>query len=543
MRKIAMMTAALGVLALALPAQAKDVALVIGNSDYRGGPDVRDADDLKRSAEALTAGGFEVISAIDAESPDIQVALTRFLAEAEDADSITVILAGRFAHTSRESWLLPTDARQTSLANLGGALPVSALLSVLETRPGRALLILGDEDRDREIAPFLSEGAGEIPAPQGVMILTGTARSVAAFGEDTFERPDRPLVPEATRYGLEVSGYAPLDWTLEAGGGGAPAPRESADERGWREAQERDTLEAYQDYLRRFPDGPNAEAAQARIAELTPDPAAEAQATEEALGLNREERREIQRDLSLLDYNTRGIDGIFGRGTRTAIANWQQANRFDATGYLTREQVTTLDAQAGRRAAELEREAEARRAEEERADRVYWDETGARGDEDGLRAYLERYPDGLYADVAEARLAEHEEERRREASFQERDMWDWARNQDTVRAYREYLDRYPGGVFAEDARDRIRELSDDDRSEEIRQAEAAEAALNLSTTTRRIIENQLDRQGYEPGPVDGEFDDQTRRAIRRYQRSQGFEVTGYLNEGLVVRLLAESIFR
>ena len=50
----------------------------------------------------------------------------------------------------------------------------------------------------------------------------------------------------------------------------------------------------------------------------------------------------------------------FGRGTRTAITDWQKAQGFDATGFLTAEQITRLDAQAERRAAELEAEAETR---------------------------------------------------------------------------------------------------------------------------------------------------------------------------------------
>ena len=64
--------------------------------------------------------------------------------------------------------------------------------------------------------------------------------------------------------------------------------------------------------------------------------------------------------MTLLDYNTRGIDGIFGRGTRAAISSWQTANSTDVTGFLNTDQITRLDAQAERRAAELEAEAERR---------------------------------------------------------------------------------------------------------------------------------------------------------------------------------------
>jgi peptidoglycan hydrolase-like protein with peptidoglycan-binding domain len=41
--------------------------------------------------------------------------------------------------------------------------------------------------------------------------------------------------------------------------------------------------------------------------------------------------------------------------------------------------------------------------------------------------------------------------------------------------------------------------------------------------------------------VDGEFNAQTRRAMRNYQRDRGLEVTGFLNESTLVRLLADTL--
>src|SRR3712207_8103896 len=56
--------------------------------------------------------------------------------------------------------------------------------------------------------------------------------------------------------------------------------------------------------------------------------------------------------------------------------------------YLNREQIERLSGQAARRAQQLEAEAERQQQAAQRADRAYWEETGARGDEAGLRAYL-----------------------------------------------------------------------------------------------------------------------------------------------------------
>ena len=43
--------------------------------------------------------------------------------------------------------------------------------------------------------------------------------------------------------------------------------------------------------------------------------------------------------------------------------------------------------------------------------------------------------------------------------------------------------------------------------------------------------------------MDGRFDADTRRALRNYQRDRGMEVSGYLNERTLVRLLADTLGR
>lgn len=60
------------------------------------------------------------------------------------------------------------------------------------------------------------------------------------------------------------------------------------------------------------------------------------------LGLSRSQKAAIQAALTQQGYDTRGIDGAFGRGTRNAIASWQQANGMQATGYLTAAQADSL---------------------------------------------------------------------------------------------------------------------------------------------------------------------------------------------------------
>lgn len=63
---------------------------------------------------------------------------------------------------------------------------------------------------------------------------------------------------------------------------------------------------------------------------------------EDALELTKTDRRELQRRLSLLDYNTRGVDGVFGPGSRKAIQAWQTDNDIPPSGYFDANQIARL---------------------------------------------------------------------------------------------------------------------------------------------------------------------------------------------------------
>lgn len=73
-----------------------------------------------------------------------------------------------------------------------------------------------------------------------------------------------------------------------------------------------------------------------------PQQASPAERSEKALGLSRENRRAIQRGLGDAGHYGGAIDGLFGPGTRRAIASWQRANGLTASGYLTAGAVAAL---------------------------------------------------------------------------------------------------------------------------------------------------------------------------------------------------------
>ena len=83
--------------------------------------------------------------------------------------------------------------------------------------------------------------------------------------------------------------------------------------------------------------------AEARGSENSGDRAAAVD--EDLLGLTRAERTTLQQRLIQLRYLSDGADGIFGATTRRAIARWQGDNGLSETGYLTAEQVRSLQQQ------------------------------------------------------------------------------------------------------------------------------------------------------------------------------------------------------
>ncbi|WP_194097440.1 peptidoglycan-binding protein [Marivivens aquimaris] len=531
-------------------AMADDAALLLGNDSYERLGRVTRGSNVLEASDGLEALGFDVITLRNGRADTTRDALTSFADLADGADRIVVALSGRFAHDGDRNWFLTSESAEPRLFTLGAqAVSVDSLLNVLAEAPGRALLLIGDESEGSQFGKWLASGTIEGSIPQGVTIATGRPRDVAAFANDVLSQPQENIAPYFEDYSLTVTGYAPDTMVfMPQRPSTVPEPPQptnrdnGAEQALWEGSRALDTAEAYRNYIRRFPNGEHAEEAERLIAEILAEPNRDARMAEEDLNLSRDARREIQRDLSLLDYNTRGIDGIFGNGTRQAITNWQQQNGYSQTSYLTEEQIARLDAQASRRAAELEAEAERRRQEAERLDRAFWEETGSKGDEPGLRAYLERYPDGNFAEVATERLAAIEEDKRAAAAAEDRNAWDKARDADNMAAYQDYLSAYPEGDFVGEAQARIQEITDEREQQSSNEAaRAEEEALGLNGLTRRLVETRLAQMELNPGPVDGNFNGQTRRAIRRYQDQNGLPVTGFLNEATIVRLLADAV--
>ena len=553
MRRLAIIASLLASSAMADPA-----ALVIGNADYsalRDLPDARDAADI---ADDLEAAGFAVTRAQDADGPGLSNAAARFAQSLERVrgdEPVAVILAGHFAAVGGTTVLVSARSGGVNAQAVPWSLSLDMLRDLMTATEGDGprLMVLGSGSEGggtnmvrSGLGAFEADGltfisgdigdaldAAELLAEPGETFTRRNARRLGV----TYDGPSRfGLVAEERRPAPVIDRPAVPAHVIET-----PRPAQSsagqAEREYWATVERFDTRTGYEAYLNRYPNGAFASTARARLTAISDDPLRAPRQAEDALALNREQRRGIQADLVTLGFDTRGVDGIFGAGTRAAIRSWQSREGAQETGYLDAGQIATLDRQAARRQAELDIEAERRRAQIQAEDRSYWNETGRGRDEGGLRAYLERYPDGLFAEQAEANLAAIAEENRAATAAQDRAAFERAQQVGTAEAYRRYLAAFPQGAYVADANARLQEAQVD------QQALAGERALGLDGIGQRLVETGLRQAGYDPGAVDGNFDEATRRAIRRYQRDRGLPVTGYMNQAIVVRMVAESFLQ
>ena len=108
-------------------------------------------------------------------------------------------------------------------------------------------------------------------------------------------------------------------------------------------------------------------------------------------------------------------------------------------------------------------------------------------------------------------------------------FWESVKDSDNPADLQAYLDRYPDGVYAALARNRLQALQGaaaPAASEET--AKSVEAALGLGIRERRLIQLGLAAEGFDPGDADGLFGRKTRGAIGRWQSSRGEEATEHL---------------
>jgi hypothetical protein len=118
----------------------------------------------------------------------------------------------------------------------------------------------------------------------------------------------------------------------------------------WRSIKDSNKTEELNAYLTNYPNGTFKSLALARIASLQDGPSTATrnlttgidpatfteeanQTTEDQIGLDKGQRRDVQRRLTGLGFDTR-VNGKFDEATRAVITRWQAARGYPRTGFL-----------------------------------------------------------------------------------------------------------------------------------------------------------------------------------------------------------------
>ena len=144
---------------------------------------------------------------------------------------------------------------------------------------------------------------------------------------------------------------------------------------------------------------------------------------EEGLSLDRAARRQIQQGLAAGGFDPGGADGLFGPRTRAAIRRWQSSRGARSTGYLDGASAEALrstgeagpavaaaapSAPAAVPAAQQSSPASAPSASPASSaelEGLFWQSIMNSTNPAEFEAYLNRFPNGLFSELAQARLA------------------------------------------------------------------------------------------------------------------------------------------
>jgi Caspase domain/Putative peptidoglycan binding domain len=145
---------------------------------------------------------------------------------------------------------------------------------------------------------------------------------------------------------------------------------------------------------------------------------------------------------------------------------------------------------------------------------------------------------------------------------QENLLWESAQHSNLGADYQAYLSAFPGGVFAQMAKNRIASMENarastptpapqtlamfepsgpkDDAVKEIAATADTERALNLGAAGENEVQQRLSALAVYAGPKTGRLDPATRSALGEWQKKSGFPPTSFLDSSQLAALKADS---
>ena len=361
--------------------------------------------DAKAIASALRNVGFEVVEGTNLTRDKMTERLLDFGKKAQGADVAVFFYAGHGIAISGTNYLLPIDAdiKSEMDVKLGAAINIDLTLDQT-MGDAKVKLVFLDACRDNPFAAKIKSnsatrsvsvqtGLAEMKSGEGTLIAFATGPGQTALdGQEGTNSPfTRALLANITAPGVEIQqamtkvraqvneetnkGQLPWGHTnligsvylngapAAASAGAAPAavaaaPGTDVELEFWRSIKDSNKPEELNAYLSNYPNGQFKSLALSRIAALENGPSTATrnlttgidpltfteeanQVTEDQIGLEKGQRRDVQRRLNGLGFDTK-ITGKFDEATRAVIMRWQAARGYPKSGYLNKLQHKAL---------------------------------------------------------------------------------------------------------------------------------------------------------------------------------------------------------
>jgi uncharacterized caspase-like protein len=284
-------------------------ALVVGQGAYEGAQIPTAVNDAGLVAQALTSAGFEVIQGRDLGASDLRRIVRDFLDKVEaggpDGEAM-VYLSGHGVQLEGENYLIPVDARIARDSDIPiEGFRLSDLFRSLAAAPGRVRIVAVDLAHDYPLptgGQSIARGLALIDPLPGFLVAFSSAPNIPVPEEkgpygtyapalvEMIREPGLPLEEVFARTRLrthQVTDGQQVPWHVsdlkadftffeieDTAATPAPAPAQRPQRRiadtpaveAYSVAVERDTIEDYQEFLRSYPDHPEARRVAALLA-------------------------------------------------------------------------------------------------------------------------------------------------------------------------------------------------------------------------------------------------------------------------------------
>ena len=294
-------------------AQGPRFALVVGNGNYQGqAPALANPpNDARLMTAALTASGFEVIELIDADQKTMKIAISEFGARLEAAGEDAVGLfyyAGHGVQVDGRNFLIPIGANINREPDVDvEAVSAASVLGQMEFARNRLNFVILDSCRNNPFARgfrAVTRGLARMNASRGTLVAYATSPGNVALDGTGANSPYTLALAEAMAVPgmpveqmfkrvrqtvIERTGEKQVPWesssltgdfffnpvatpaALAGDGAAQPAPSETAEIAFWNSIKDSNSKAAFEDYIRRFPEGLFATLARIRLDEISSD--------------------------------------------------------------------------------------------------------------------------------------------------------------------------------------------------------------------------------------------------------------------------------